>query len=114
MHPNTGSGTKDELFLAGRKAAQENGAGVVGSLLLHGLAALAIFAFIVKSAPQTAQNMLPFVPVDLVRLGMETESPPAARKALVPQQKAAAQRQADEVRDGDHGRVAPGEERDRL
>ena len=94
MHPNTGSGTKDELFLAGRKAAQENGAGVVGSLLLHGLAALAIFAFIVKSAPQTAQNMLPFVPVDLVRLGMETESPPAARKALVPQQKAAARQEA--------------------
>ena len=94
MHPSSGSDVKEELFLAGRKAAAANGPGVIGSLLLHGLAALFAFAVIIKGAPLAPQKLLPFVPVDLVRLGMETESPPAARKALVPQQKAAARQEA--------------------
>ena len=93
MHPSSGSDVKEELFLAGRKAAA-NGPGLIGSLLLHGLAAILVFAFIVRTAPQTTQKLLPFVPVDLVRLGMETESPSAARKALVPRQRAAARQEA--------------------
>ncbi|HEY0282284.1 MAG TPA: hypothetical protein VGC27_06655 [Rhizomicrobium sp.] len=94
MRPNGGSDIRQEFFLAGRKAAEENGAGVIGSLLLHGLAALLVLTVIVKSAPQTAQKLLPFVAVDLVRLGMETESPPEARQALVPQQRAARRQEA--------------------
>jgi hypothetical protein len=94
MHPSSGSDAKEGLFFAGRKAAAANGPGVVVSLLLHGLAALLVFFFIVKTAPQTPQKLLPFVPVDLVRLGMETESPPEARKALVPQQRASTKQEA--------------------
>jgi hypothetical protein len=94
MHPSSGSDMKEELFLAGRKAAVANGPGLIGALLLHGLAALLVVSFIVKTAPQTTQKLLPFVPVDLVRLGMETESPSEARKALVPQQRAAAKQEA--------------------
>jgi outer membrane biosynthesis protein TonB len=99
MRPSFGSDAKEELFLTGRKAVEKNGAGVIGSLLLHGLAALLVFAFIVRTAPQTPQKLMPFVPVDLVRLGMETESPPEARKALVPQQKAATKQEASSPTD---------------
>jgi hypothetical protein len=94
MHPSSGSDMKEELFLAGRKAAAENGAGLIGSLLLHGLAAILVLSFVVKTAPRTTQKLMPFVAVDLVRLGMETESPPEARKALVPQQRASAPQEA--------------------
>jgi hypothetical protein len=99
MQPSSGSDMKQELFLAGRKAAAANGPGVIGSLLLHGLAAILAFSFIVKTAPQIPQKLLPFVPVDLVRLGMETESPPEARKALVPQQRASARQEASSPTD---------------
>jgi len=77
-----------------RRAAAQSGPGVVGSLLLHGLAALLIVMFVAKTAPQAPQKLLPFVPVDLVRLGMETESPPEPNKALVPQQRAAVPQKA--------------------
>ena len=99
MQPNTGSDIRQELFLAGRKAAEANGPGVIGSLLLHGVVALLAFAVIIKGAPQATQKLLPFVPVDLVRLGIETESPPEARKALVPQQRAAARQEASSPTD---------------
>ena len=66
---------------------KSGGPGVAGSLLLHGLAALLIVLFVTRSAPVAPQKLLPFVPVDLVRLGMETQSPPEPNKALVPQQK---------------------------
>jgi len=94
MQPSSGIDMKQELFLAGRKAAEKNGAGVIGSLLLHVIAALVIVLFVVKSVSPVPPKSLPFVPVDLVRLGMETESPDAARKALVPQQRAAARQEA--------------------
>jgi outer membrane biosynthesis protein TonB len=94
MHPSSGSVTKEELFLAGRKAAEENGAGVIGSLLLHGLAAMLVVFFVVKTVSQPPPKVIPFVAVDLVRLGMETESPPEARKSLVPQQRASAKQEA--------------------
>ena len=90
MHQSIGSDAKDWLFLVRRKVAGKNGPGVIGSLLLHGLIALLVFSFIAKTASQVPQKAISFVPVDLVRLGMETESPPEARKALVPQQRAAA------------------------
>jgi hypothetical protein len=94
MQPNSGSDMKEELLLAGRKAAVANGPGLLGALLLHGLAVFLILFFVARTAPQTTQKIIPFVPVDLVRLGMETESPPEARRALVPQQRAAAKQEA--------------------
>lgn len=76
-----------------RKAAGDNGPGVIASLLLHGLAVLLIF-IIARNASQAPRKAVPFVPVDLVRLGIDTESPPEPRKALVPQQKASAKQEA--------------------
>ncbi len=90
MQPNSGNGGNSEWFLAGRRVAEENGRGVIGSLLLHGLAALLVFFFIAKTASQVPQKSIPFVPVDLVRLGLETQSPAETRKALVPQERASA------------------------
>ncbi|MDE1938976.1 MAG: cell envelope integrity protein TolA [Alphaproteobacteria bacterium] len=82
------SDAKSELLTAARKVAARPG--VLGSLLLHGLAALIIFLFIVKNASQTVlQAPLHIVPIDLIRLGEETVSPSAARKAVVPQEQAA-------------------------
>ena len=93
MQPSSGSDLKEELFLAGRKAAETNGRGAIASLLLHGLLVLMIFVA-ARHATQAPQKVTPFVPVDLVRLGMETESPAAERKALVPQQRASATQEA--------------------
>ncbi len=67
----------------------ENGPGVAGTLLLHGVAALLIFLFFVERASQPPQGPVHFVPIDLVRLGAETVSPDAPLKSVVPQQRAA-------------------------
>lgn len=71
-----------------RKAALEFGPGLAGTLLLHGVAALLIFLFIVQRAAQQPQAPMHFVPIDLVRLGAETASPDAPLKSIVPQQRA--------------------------
>ena len=92
MHPS--SDAKDWLVLAGRRAAGSSGPGLIGSLLLHGLVVLLIVLFVAKTSPQAPQKSVAFVPVDLVRLGMETQSPPEPNKALVPQQKAARPQEA--------------------
>jgi hypothetical protein len=62
--------------------------GLVGSLLLHGLAALLILFFLIRGGQQIAQKPSPFVPVDVVPLGPETSAPPAPRHAVIPQQRA--------------------------
>jgi outer membrane biosynthesis protein TonB len=93
MQPNSGSDMKEELLLAGRKAAEANGRGMIASLLLHGLAVLMIFVA-ARHATHAPQKVMPVIAVDLVRLGMETVSPPEARRALVPQQRAAAKQEA--------------------
>jgi hypothetical protein len=99
MQPNSGSDAESGFLLAGRKVAEENGPGLIVSLLLHGLVALLVFAFIAKTASQAPQHAIPFVPVDLVRLGMETESPAEAHKALVPQERASAKHEASSPTD---------------
>lgn len=78
-----------------RRLATENGAGVLGSLLLHALAVTLLVALAVKSTSSyRPEQAIPFVPVDLVRLGAGTMSPTAELKALVPQQRAARPQQA--------------------
>ena len=93
MRPSFLSDALDWFSPERRKAAEANGRGVLASLLLHGLLVLMIFV-VARHATQVPHKVAPFVPVDLVRLGMETESPPAARRALVPQQRAAAKQEA--------------------
>jgi hypothetical protein len=70
-----------------RRYAEENGAGVAVSLLLHGLLALLVLVGIARHAQQRGARPEPFVPVDLVHLADETRSPPAERHGAVPQQK---------------------------
>lgn len=81
--------TASNLWMTARRYAQENGAGLVGSALLHGLL---LILFLLVIAQRTAHNsggaQPRFLPVDLVRLGDQTQSPPAPAKALVPQQRA--------------------------
>lgn len=77
-----------ELLSAGRRYAEQNGAGVLISLLLHGAAAFLVLFAVAQHAIRVPQSTEPFVPVDLIRLGAETQSPPAEHKAIVPQQKA--------------------------
>jgi hypothetical protein len=62
--------------------------GVLGSLLLHGLAALLLLFFLIRGEEQIAQKPTPFVPVDVVPLGPETTAPPAPRHSVIPQQRA--------------------------
>ncbi|HUB85899.1 MAG TPA: hypothetical protein VL971_09415 [Rhizomicrobium sp.] len=63
--------------------------GVVGSLLLHGFAALLILFFLVRGEQQIAQKQTPFVPVDVVPLGPQTTAPPAPKHSVIPEQRAA-------------------------
>lgn len=92
MHPSMAggeNGTTWRLF-AGWKYAEENGPGLFGSVLLHGIVAIFVLGFYVGIASKPAETGLPrMVPVDLVRFGAETASPPEERKALVPQQRSA-------------------------
>jgi hypothetical protein len=80
----------DALLSSGRDAVRQRGAGVAVSLLLHGLLLLLVLTTLMQHGVSTeSRNRLPaVVPVDLVRLGDETRSPPADRHALVPQQRA--------------------------
>jgi hypothetical protein len=77
-----------EYLSAGRRYAEENGIGLAVSFLLHGAAAFLVLFAVAHSSFKTAPPTTPLVPVDLIRLGDETRSPPAERQAVVPQQRA--------------------------
>jgi hypothetical protein len=74
------------------KAALRDSPGVAGTLLLHGLFALALLLYATghHAAPSVSQPQL--IPIDLVRLGEETTSPEAAQHSVLPQQKASTPR----------------------
>lgn len=74
---------------AARRYAQENGAGLIGSALLHGLALLLILIVMSARASHTDGAPTRFLPVDLVQLGETTQSPPSPVKAPLPQARAA-------------------------
>ena len=77
------------LLFAARRYAQQNGAGLVGSALLHGLLLLLFLVALSERASHTNNAAPRFLPVDLVQLGEKTEAPPAPVKAPVPRQRAA-------------------------
>jgi hypothetical protein len=77
------------LLSAARRYAQENGAGLIGSTILHGIALFLFLLVLSGRASQTSVAPARFLPVDLVQLGDKTQSPPAAVKAPTPRQRAA-------------------------
>ncbi len=77
-----------EWASAGRRYAEKNGAGLAISLLLHGLVAFLVLFTVARHVTIPFPQTVPVVPVDLIRLGDETRSPPADLKSVVPQQKA--------------------------
>ncbi|NIK89434.1 hypothetical protein FHS83_002752 [Rhizomicrobium palustre] len=78
----------ESLIAAGRRYARKNGAGIAVSLVLHTLLALLVLAGAARHTTPLFSRPEPFLPIDLVRLGPETRSPPAEQHALVPQQRA--------------------------
>ena len=76
------------LIREGRKQAGEIGPGLAASLLLHGFALLAVLFFMLHTAGTPQPKEAPLIPIDVVRLGDGTASPPAEKKARVPLAKA--------------------------
>jgi len=81
----------EALLIAGRRTAKANGTGVLVSLVLHGLLAFLVLVAVARHTTEMAVKSLPqpaILPVDLIRLGDETRSPPAELRSPIPQQKA--------------------------
>jgi len=62
-----------------------DGRGVAGSLALHGLFALLVLLLILRSATQPPPLPSHVVPVEIVRLGETTTSPPEPLRSRIPQ-----------------------------
>ncbi len=73
-----------------RRYLADNGAGLAGSALMHGLVLLLLLLAFRPAAQPKQQEALRAVLVDIVHLGEETTSPPAKQKAAVPAQEASA------------------------
>ncbi|HJW40918.1 MAG TPA: hypothetical protein VJ476_06790 [Rhizomicrobium sp.] len=71
------------LLGAGVAYFEGEGRGLAGSLALHGLFAALVLLFLLRSTEAPVQPSH-LVPVDIVRLGAETTSPPAPIKAKIP------------------------------
>ena len=72
----------------GRRYAEENGIGLAISLLLHGLAVFLVLFTVLNHTVKAPLGTFHVVPVDVIRLGEETRSPPADLRSVVPQQRA--------------------------
>ncbi len=84
----------DESFAATPLAAgdnyvRENGPGLIGSVALHALAALIVLLFLSKTQSPQQQTITRIFPVDVVRFGDKTMSPPQLQKAPIPRQRSA-------------------------
>ena len=84
----------DESFAAAPLAAgdnrvRENGPGLIGSVALHALAALIILLFLSKAQSPQPQTVVRIFPVDIVRFGDRTMSPPQETKSAIPHQRSA-------------------------
>lgn len=90
--PESLGALKADVGPSGRRYLAENGAGLAGSLLMHGLALLLILLCI-RTVSHAPQPNVRAVLVDIVRLGEKTMSPPAPQKSAMPQQQAAARRE---------------------
>ena len=83
--------TAESVLAAGRRSARANGTGVAVSLALHSLLAFLLLVVVARHTADLATrpaHLPAFVPVELIRLGEETRSPPAEIRAPIPQQKA--------------------------
>jgi hypothetical protein len=78
----------------GRKYAQENGAGIIGSVLLHVLGALLILFVLSKSGAPLPKTVSRFLPVEVVQLGAETASPQQQQKSTIPPVRVAPRKKA--------------------
>ncbi len=76
-----------DLRALGRRYSADWGPGLAASLLLHGVVAALILLFMMRREAAEPREA-PVVPIDIVRLGEETQSPAAPTRAPKPQQKA--------------------------
>ncbi len=83
-----GGETIRDMRLRVQAYVRDNGTGLAVSGLLHGLLLLLILYFI-RHPAQVSETVSRVLPVDIVHLGSETESPPSPKRALVPQQASA-------------------------
>ncbi len=73
------------LWRAGLAYAEGDGRGLAASLALHGLIALAVLLYLLRAASHAPVPPPRIVPVEVIRLGPETTSPPQPVKAKIPQ-----------------------------
>jgi len=77
---------------AWKKYLQADGPGLIGSVLLHILAAIVVLFLLSKSGLPSARTVTRFLPVDIVQLDedkdSDTASPPERRRSLILQQQA--------------------------
>jgi outer membrane biosynthesis protein TonB len=73
------------LWRAGIAFFEGDGRGLAGSLLLHALFALFVLLVLLRTTVTPPIAPSRFVPVDVIRLGEETISPPAPLRAAIPQ-----------------------------
>lgn len=82
-------------FLEPLKAyVAEDGRGLFGSIALHGLFALLLLFIVVQSRSGAPEKPSRFVPVDVIRLGNETTSPPAPVRSPIAQRRPSPPREA--------------------
>jgi hypothetical protein len=68
---------------------RENGPGLAGSIALHALAALIILFFLSRTEISQPQSVTRIFPVDVVRFGDQTTSPPQQKKSTIPHERSA-------------------------
>jgi hypothetical protein len=68
---------------------RENAPGLAGSVALHALAALLILLFLSRTETPQTQTVTRIFPVDVVRFGDQTTSPPQLQKSLIPRERSA-------------------------
>lgn len=81
-----------------RAYAAEDGRGLAASLALHGLFVLLFLFLLVQSRSTAPEKPSRFVPVDVIRLGSETTSPPSPVKSPIAQQRPSPPREASNPR----------------
>jgi hypothetical protein len=79
-----------------RQYLRENGTGFAASALLHLLLLVSIL-YLFSHRAEVVQTAGRVLSVDIVRLGEETQSPPAPRRAIVPQQASAPRGQSSSL-----------------
>jgi hypothetical protein len=79
------TGLSSAIQFLDRERLKRNAPGLAVSALLHALAAL-LLLFIIRHPSQVAETATHILPVDIVHLGADTESPAAEHKSVVPKE----------------------------